>query len=167
MAFCRGGFKMAAAIATKSPSSFFWKRFYSNHSASTILYLNLRRICVATTVENERENLTPKEEEEKIRKREAGKQLHAVYHLKVNEIAKEFRVNRLEWEKNLTNEKCKKGDLRLLEKEIHDRVIESVKLENKRIQKLRWFNWDKLRIKPGSEPGSELGSELGSTLSAP
>ena len=128
---------MAPAIATKSPSSFFWKRFYSNHFASTILYLNLRRICVATTVENERENLTPKEEEEKIRKREAGKQLHAVYHLKVNEIAKEFRVNRLEWEKNLTNEKCKKGDLRLLEKEIHDRVIESVKLENERIQKLR------------------------------
>ena len=125
------------AVWTVSLSSFFWKRLYSNRFACPILYLNLRRICVATTVENEREKLTPKEEEEKIRKREAGKQLHAVYHLKVNEIAKEFRVDRLDWEKNLNDEKRRKGELRLLEKEIHDRVIESVKLENERIQKLR------------------------------
>ena len=128
---------MAAAIAAKSLSSFFWKRLYSSNFACPILYLNLRRICVGATVENEREKLTPKEEEEKIRKREAGKQLHAVYHHKVNEIAKEFRVNRLEWEKNLTDENHKKRELRLLEKEIHDRVIESAKLENERIQKLR------------------------------
>ena len=128
---------MAVAIAAKSPLSFLWNRLYSNHSACPILYLNLRRICVATTVENEGEKLTAKEEEEKIRKRETGKQLHAVYHLKVNEIAEEFRVNRLEQEKYLNDEKRKKGELRQLEKEIHDRVIESVKLENERIQKLR------------------------------
>ena len=128
---------MAAVLAVRSPLSFFWKRLYSNHSPCPILYLNLRRICDATTVENEGEKLTAKEEEEKIKKREAGKQLHAVYHLKVSEIAEEFRVNRLEQEKHLNYEKYKKGELRQLEKEIHDRVIESVKLENDRIQKLR------------------------------
>ena len=128
---------MAVAIAAKSPSSFFWKRLYANHSACPLLYLNLRRICVATTVENEKEKPTAKEEEEKIKKRDAGKQLHAVYHIKVNEIAEEFRVNRLEQEKHLNVEKRKKDELWQLEKEIHDRVIESVKLENERIQKLR------------------------------
>lgn len=78
-----------------------------------------------------------KEKEEKIRKREAGKQLHAVYHIKVSEIAEEFRVNRFEQKKHLNDEKRKKVELRQLEKEKHDRVIESVKLENERIQKLR------------------------------
>ena len=119
------------------PLSLFWKRLYSNHSACPIVFLNLRRICIATTVENEGKKLTAKEEEEKIRKRETGKQLHAVYHLKVSEIAEEFRVNRLEQEEHLNDEKRTKGELRQLEKEIHDRVIESVKLENERIQKLR------------------------------
>lgn len=128
---------MAVAMAAKSPLSFFWRRLYLNHSTCPNLYLNLRRICVATTVENEGEKLTAKEEEEKNRKREVGKQLHAVYHIKVNEIAEEFRVNRLEEEKHLNDEKRKKEELRQLEKEIHDRVIESVKLENERIQKLR------------------------------
>jgi len=128
---------MAVATAAKSPWSFFWKRLYPNVSACPILYLNLRRICVATAVENEEEKLTAKEKEEKIRKREAGKQLHAVYHIKVNKIAEEFRVNRFEQEKHLNDEKRKKVELRQLEKEKHDRVIESVKLENERIQKLR------------------------------
>jgi len=137
LAICHGDFKMAAVMVVKSPLSFFWKRFYSNYSACPILYLNLRRICVVTTAENAGEKLTAKEEEERIKKRETGKQLHAVYHLKVNEIAEVFRVNRLEQEKHLNHEKRKKGELRQLEKEIHDRVIESVKLENDRIQKLR------------------------------
>ena len=128
-------------MVAKSPFSFFWRRLYLNHSACPILCLNLRRICVATsvatTVENEGEKLTAKEEEEKNRKREEGKQLHAVYHIKVKEIAEEFRVNRLEEEKHLNEEKRKKEELRQLEKEIHDRVVNSVKLENERIQKLR------------------------------
>lgn len=123
--------------------SFLQRKLYPDHSVGPILNLHLRRICVASTVEDEGDKLfdetalTVEEEEEKTRRREAGKQLHAAYHIKVNEIAEKFLVKRLEEEKQLNDEKRKKEELRLLEKEMHDRVIESVKLENERIQRLR------------------------------
>lgn len=128
---------------TKASLSLLQRKLYPNHSVYPILNLYLRRICVATTVENEGDKffeetaLKVKEEEEKKRRREAGKQLHAAYHIKVNEIAEKFLVKRLEEEKHLNYERRKKEELRQLEKEIHDRVIESVKLENERIQQLR------------------------------
>lgn len=130
-------------MATKASLTLLQRKLHPNHSVKPILNLYLRRICVATTVEKEGDKffeetaLKVKDEEEKKRRREAGKQLHAAYHIKVNEIAEKFLLKRLEEEKHLNDEKRKKEELRQLEKEIHDRVIESVKLENDRIQQLR------------------------------
>lgn len=119
------------------------RKLFAIRSVYPILNLHLRRICVATTVENKEDKffeetaLTMREREEKRRRREAGKQLHAVYHMKVNTIAEKFLAERLKEEKHLSDEKCRKEELRQLEKEMHDRVIESVKLENERIRQLR------------------------------
>lgn len=128
---------MTCAMATKVAASFLQRK-----AAFPVFNLNLRRLCVATTSENEEDKLFEEttlkmREEEKKRMRQAGKQLHAVYHIKVNEIAQEFLMKRQEEKKHLNNAMFKNEDLRQLDKEIHDRVVESVKLENERIEQLR------------------------------
>lgn len=94
----------------------------------------LRRICVPATAENKSEKL-PKAMRRKLK--EEGIQRHAIYHIKVKELAADFRLKRLEEEKHLNAEEQKHADLRQLEKEMHERVIESIKLENQRMAVLR------------------------------
>ena len=67
-----------------------------------------------------------------------------MYHNKVNELATEFRLKRLEEEKLLNTEQQKREDLRQLEKKTHDRVIESVNLDNKFLE-LQRYKFDKWR----------------------
>ena len=77
------------------------------------------------------------EDEEKRKRRDEGKKLHAIYHMKVDKIAAEFLMKRQEEEMNLNQEMLKKKELQKLEKEMHDRIIESVHLENERVKQLR------------------------------
>lgn len=62
---------------------------------------------------------------------------HAMYHMKVKEIASEFRLKRLEEEKILNTEEQRKEDLRWQERKTHDGIIESINLENKLLQMQR------------------------------
>jgi len=57
--------------------------------------------------------------------------------MKVKDLAAEFHLKRQEEEKHLNTEQKKKEELRKLEKEVHERVIESINLENKRMEQQR------------------------------
>lgn len=70
--------------------------------------------------------------------KEERMQTHAKYHIKVKELAAEFRLKRLEEEKNLNAEQQKKEDVRKFEAETHERVIENINMENKRMQLQRY-----------------------------
>ena len=105
------------------------------HSVFRQCSLNLRRICVPVTTENkDNKSLKEKRKEKRRKRREEGIRAHAMYHVKVNELAAELRLKRLEEEKHLNAEQQKKENLRQLEKTMHDRVIESVNLENKSLE---------------------------------
>lgn len=101
------------------------------HSVFRQCSLNLRRSCVSASPEDIKQN---SRKEKRRKRREEGIRTHAIYHIKVNEIASEFRLKRLEEEKQLNTEQQKKEDLRRLEKKTHDGVIESVILQNKLLQ---------------------------------
>ena len=104
------------------------------HSGFRQLTLSLRRICVPVTAENKTEK-SSKEIRRKLK--EEGIRTHTLYHMKVKDLAAEFRLKRQEEEKHLNTEQKKKEELRKLEKEMHERVIESVNLENKRMEQQR------------------------------
>ena len=103
------------------------------HSVFRPFSFSLRRMCVPATAELENKNEKPSKATRRKLKEE-GIQTHARYHITVKELAAEFRLKRLEEEKHLNAEQQKKEDLRKLEKEMHERAIESVNLENKRIE---------------------------------
>lgn len=133
---------MAAKVATRWASNFLQRRVHYRRVPPNFI-LNVCRNCHATTAEDKNDNtqeettLKKQDNEERRRRRDEGKQLHAVYHMKVDEIAAEFLMKRQEEEKHLSHEMQKKRELQKLEEEIHDRVIESVHLENERVQQLR------------------------------
>lgn len=87
------------------------------------------------------------EDEEKVRRRDEGKKLHALYHMEVDKIAAKFLLKRKEEEMNLNQEMLKKKELRKLEEEMHDRIIESVHLENERVKQLREKRLENKKLK--------------------
>ena len=96
--------------------------------------LNFRQIAGSVTHEDKKQN---SRKEKRRRKREEGMRTHAMYHMKVKEIASEFRLKRLEEEKILNTEEQRKEDLRWQERKTHDGIIESINLENKLLQMQR------------------------------
>ena len=98
--------------------------------------LNFRQIAGSVTHEDKKQN---SRKEKRRRKREEGMRTHAMYHMKVKEIASEFRLKRVEEEKILNTEEQRKEDLRWQERKTHDGIIESINLENKLLQMQRWY----------------------------
>lgn len=96
--------------------------------------LNLRQIAGSVTHEDKKQN---SRKERRRKKREEGMRTHALYQMKVKEIASEFRFKRLEEEKLLNTEEQKKEDLRWQERKTYDGIIESINLENKLLQMQR------------------------------
>lgn len=96
--------------------------------------LNFRQIADSATHEDKKQN---SRKEKRRRKREEGMRTHALYHMKVKEIASEFRLKRLEEEKLLNTEEQRKEDLRWQERKAHDGIIESINLENKLLRMQR------------------------------
>lgn len=126
---------IAAAQKMASVGSTLLRMGHLKHSVFRQCSLNVRRICVPVTTENKSDNsLKEKRKEKRRKRREEGIRIHAMYHMEVNELATELRLKRLEEEKHLNTEQQEKENLRKLEKTMHDRVIESVHLENKSLE---------------------------------
>lgn len=138
----RADCKMATSLTARRASNLLQRSVHCRFVTPNFIF-GVCRNCSTTTVEIKNDNTSvetaPKmqEDEEKRKRRDEGKKLHAIYHMKVDKIAAEFLMKRQEEEMNLNQEMLKKKELQKLEKEMHDRIIESVRLENERVKQLR------------------------------
>ena len=138
----RADCKMATSLTARRASNLLQRSVHCRFVTPNFIF-GVCRNCSTTTVEIKNGNTSvetaPKmqEDEEKRKRRDEGKKLHAIYHMKVDKIAAEFLMKRQEEEMNLNQEMLKKKELQKLEKEMHDRIIESVHLENERVKQLR------------------------------
>lgn len=114
-----------------------WRIRHLQHSFPCQFFVAVRQICVPITSEHDCKEEKPSMLT-KRKLKEEGMQTHAKYHIKVKELAAEFRLKRLEEEKHLNEEQQKKEDIRKFEAETHERVIENINMENKRMQLQRY-----------------------------
>lgn len=114
-----------------------WRIRHLQHSFPCQFFVAVRQICVPITSEHDCKEEKPSMLT-KRKLKEEGMQTHAKYHIKVKELAAEFRLKRLEEEKHLNEEQQKKEDIRKFEAEMHERVIENINMENKRMQLQRY-----------------------------
>ena len=94
----------------------------------------MRKICVAAGAESKNDKMT---KEMKRRLRAEGIRAHALYKIKVDEIAANLRAKRMEEEKRQMAAKIGPERPEQLEKEEIERIIQSVELENEKMEELR------------------------------